>query len=148
MISSNGRVVMVHVDMAVQIGRVEAMLLAQIDYWLERNGRFSGGHFWVYNSMEEWARQLGVSLSAVKRAVLRLEKMGLILRRHMARAPYDRTLSYTICYEKLREMGFTAGRRSLMAKDAADPWDKPWKAENADFADFAAEKDGADKWEM
>ncbi|MBO5650634.1 MAG: hypothetical protein J6O13_08220 [Selenomonas sp.] len=63
--------------------------------------------------------------------------------RHMARAPYDRTLSYTICYEKLREMGFTAGRRTLSAREAADPWDKPWATENEDFA---MEKDGADKW--
>lgn len=144
MIRGNGRVVMVHVEMAARIGRIEAMLLAQIDYWLERSGRFVDGHFWVYNTMGEWARQLGVSESAIKRAAQRLEKQGLILRRHLARAPYDRTLSYTICYEKLREMGFAAGRRSLSAKASADPWDRPLAA----YGDFADGEDGADTWVM
>lgn len=133
-------------DMAVKIGRVEALLLAQIDYWLERTHNFVSGHFWVYNTMAEWGRQLGVSESAVKRAAAHLEQLGLIERRRLNRFAYDRTLSYTICYEKLREMGFHAGRRSRTARETADPWDKPW--------DFAAEgegeqeRTGADKWAM
>ena len=77
MIRGNGRVVMVHVEMAAQIGRMESMLLAQIDYWLERSGHFVDGHFWVYNTLEEWARQLGVSGSAIKRAAQSLESRGL-----------------------------------------------------------------------
>jgi hypothetical protein len=145
MIRGNGRVVVVHVEMAAQIGRMESMLLSQIDYWLERSGHFVDGHFWVYNTLEEWARQLGVSGSAIKRAAQSLEKQGLILRRHLARAPYDRTLSYTICYERLREMGFSAGRRSLSARESADPWDRPLAAV---YGDFAEGEDGADKWVM
>jgi hypothetical protein len=118
------------------------MLLAQIDYWLERSGHFVDGHFWVYNTLEEWARQLGVSGSAIKRAAQSLEKQGLILRRHLARAPYDRTLSYTICYERLRGMGFSAGRRSLSARESADPWDRPFTA----VCGVDEGEDGADKW--
>lgn len=146
MIGGTRQVILLHVDMAAKIGRVEALLLTQIDYWLERTHNFVSGHFWVYNTMAEWSRQLGVSESAVKRAAARLEKMGLIERRRLNRFAYDRTLSYTICYEKLREMGFEAGRRSLAAQEMADPWDKPW--------DFAAEcgtgneRTGADKWAM
>ena len=142
MIRGNGRVVVVHVEMAAQIGRMESMLLAQIDYWLERSGHFVDGHFWGYNTLEEWARQLGVSGSAIKRAAQSLEKQGLILRRHLARAPYDRTLSYTICYERLREMGFSAGRRSLSARESADPWDRPFTA----VCGVDEGEDGADKW--
>ena len=136
MIAAGGHVVMLHVEVAAQVGRLEAMLLAQIDYWLERTNNFAYGHFWVYNTMAEWGRQLGVSESAVKRAALHLEEMGLIKRCRRNKAPYDRTLSYTICYQKLREMGFAAQRRSEAMRAAEDPWDKPWTADAANGADF------------
>lgn len=148
MIATKGRVVLVHVDMAVKLGRVEAMLLSQLDYWLERKGRFDEGHFWVYNTMAEWGRQLGVSESGIKRAVLHLEKLGLILRRRMNRLGYDRTLSYTICYEKLQEMGFAARWRSPAEQEADDPWDRPWDEQMLDFSARQDERDGGIKWQI
>lgn len=142
--AAKDRVVVLHLDLAARIGRTEALLLAQIDYWLERSHKFSGGRFWVYNTLEEWGRQLGVSASRVKQAARRLEEMGLIERRRLNRAPYDRTLSYTICYGKLREMGFAAGRRAA-APAKADPWDMPLgEAECGGLG--AIERTGADKW--
>lgn len=138
------RVVVLHLDLAARIGRTEALLLAQIDYWLERSHKFVAGRFWVYNTLDEWGRQLGVSASRVKQAARRLEEMGLIERRRLNRAPYDRTLSYTICYGKLREMGFAAGRRAT-APAKADPWDMPLGEAERGGLD-AIERTGADKW--
>ena len=133
MIEKKGeRVALYHVDLAARIGRSEALLLAQIDYWLERTHKFVAGDFWVYNTLPEWARQLGLSPSQVKVAAARLEKMGLINRRRLNRTRYDRTFSYTICYAKLREMGFSAGRRAALWQEpgrGGDPWDKPGQAE-------------------
>ena len=148
MIGSKGRIVLVHVDMALKIGRIEAMLLSQIDYWLERKGRLVDGHFWVYNTMAEWGRQIGVSESGIKRAVHNLEKLGLIQRRCMNHHGYDRTMSYTICYEKLQEMGFAGKRRSLAEQEAADPWDKPWVEQDGYFTGQENERTGEAQWLM
>lgn len=136
-------VVVLHVDVADKIGMLEALLLAQIDYWVERSHRYKDGHFWVYNTLAEWGRQLSLSPWQVKRAANHLEKLGLIKRRRLNPVPYDRTHSYTVCYEKLREMGFTAGRRGILAREAGDPWDKP-----LEDRDFWQERSGADKWAM
>ena len=134
-VTDRKKVLVLRLDLAEQVGRTEALLLSQIDYWLERTHHFAAGRFWVYNRVADWAAQLGISVSRAKEAARSLERQGLILRRHMGRHPYDRTLSYTICYERLREMGFTAGRqgawgRELMgqAKRAADVWDRPLSA--------------------
>lgn len=145
-----GGVVRLYVDMAAKIGLAEALLLSQIDYWLERTHRFVSGHFWVYNTLEEWGRQLSLSPYQVKKAACHLEKMGLIERRRLNRAAYDRTLSYTICYDRLREMGFGAGRRGVIMKaEGIDPWDRP--ESDGDFAGAVLadeERTGADKWAM
>ena len=125
----NNRVVLLRLDMAEKIGRLEAMLLSQIDYWLEHTHNFADGRFWVYNTESEWGRQLGVSAASVKRAAARLEKQGLILRRRLNGKAYDRTLSYSICYEKLRDLGFRAGRRGFwQLPDKVSVWDRPAEA--------------------
>ena len=128
------KVLVLRLDLAQQIGRTESLLLSQIDYWLEHTHNFAQGYFWVYNSLGDWAQQLGISASRVKLAAANLERQGLIIRRRLSRRPYDRTFSYTICYERLREMGYAAGRRGNFGRElaakSADPWDKPWEAED------------------
>lgn len=128
------KVLVLRLDLAQQIGRTEALLLSQIDYWLEHTHNFAQGRFWVYNSVAAWAEQLGLSESRTKLAAASLERQGLILRRRLSRRPYDRTFSYTICYDRLREMGYAAGRRGNFGRELADrkadPWDKPWAAED------------------
>ena len=120
------RIVVLRLDVAEKVGRLEALLLSQIDYWLERTHHFYQGRFWVYNTEAEWGRQLGVSVASIKRAAASLEKQGLILRTRLNGKAYDRTLSYTICYEKLRAWGFTAGRRGVIAREKpAVVWDRP-----------------------
>ena len=128
------QLILLRVDLAAKVGRVEALFLSQLDYWLERTHNFYDGRFWVYNTEAEWARQLGVSVSSIHRASLELEKQGLILRQRHNRIAYDHTLSYSICYERLRELGFEAGRRVFVSgheKINSDPWDKP-----ADFGEM------------
>jgi hypothetical protein len=133
-VTDRKKVLVLRLDLAQQIGRNEALLLSQIDYWLERTHNFAQGRFWVYNSVAAWAKQLGISVGRVKLAASNLELQGLILRRRLSSHPYDRTFSYTICYERLRQMGYEAGRQGNFGRELAggkaDPWDKPWAAEN------------------
>ncbi len=128
------QLVLLRVDLAAKVGRVEALFLSQLDYWLERTHNFYDGRFWVYNTEAEWARQLGVSVSSIHRASLHLERKGLILRQRHNRIAYDHTLSYSICYDQLRELGFEAGRRGFVSghgKAEPDTWDRP-----ADFGEM------------
>lgn len=128
------QLILLRVDLAAKVGRVEALFLSQLDYWLERTHNFYDGRFWVYNTEAEWARQLGVSVSSIHRASLELEKQGLILRQRHNRIAYDHTLSYSICYDHLRKLGFEAGRRAFVSGHGGtehDPWDKP-----ADFGEM------------
>ena len=135
----NRRVVVLHLDMAEKIGRLEALLLSQIDYWLERTHHFARGRFWVYNTEAEWGRQLGVSAASIKRAAASLERQGLILRTRLNGKAYDRTLSYSICYERLRDLGFRAGRRGFFGvTEKADSWDRP--EEDGVFGDGQEDK--------
>lgn len=122
------QLVLLRLDLAGMVGRTEALLLSQLDYWLEHTHNFAAGRFWVYNTEAEWARQLGVSKASIRRACRHLEEQGLIMRARHNRNAYDRTFSYSLCYERLREMGFAAGRRGIVSvhKDGgADPWDRP-----------------------
>ena len=131
------QVLLLRVDLAAKIGRVEALLLSQLDYWLERTYHFHDGRFWVYNTEAAWAGQLGVSVSSIHRASQHLEQQGLILRKRYNRRAYDQTLSYSLCYDTLCKLGFPAGRQGVVAgtgKTAEDPWDRPLSA-----MDFYAE---------
>ncbi|SDP42043.1 hypothetical protein [Selenomonas ruminantium] len=129
MISSNPKqVLLLRTDLAAKVGRVEALLLSQLDYWLERTHNFAAGRFWVYNTEAEWARQLGVSVSSIHRASQSLERQGLIVRQRHNRLAYDQTLSYSVCYDALGRLGFPGGRRGFVAGQetpSADPWDRP-----------------------
>ncbi|SHK49276.1 hypothetical protein SAMN05216582_105128 [Selenomonas ruminantium] len=118
--------IILRLDLAAKVGRTEALLLSQLDYWLGHTHNFAQGRFWVYNTEAEWGRQLGVSSSSIKRAAAHLEKMGLIVRARHNRSAYDRTLSYSLCYDKLRALGIDARpQERLGQKPGADPWDRP-----------------------
>lgn len=127
--------VILRLDLAAKVGRTEALLLSQLDYWLGHTHNFAQGRFWVYNTEAEWGRQLGVSASSIKRAAAHLEALGLIVRARHNRSAYDRTLSYSLCYDKLQALGIEARPQAGVASRAdADPWDSP---------DFGPDEGGA-----
>ena len=134
MIQSNPeQLLLLRVDLAERVGRVEALFLSQLDYWLERTHNFAEGRLWVYNTEAAWARQLGVSVSSIHRATLRLEQQGLIVRQRHNRRSYDQTLSYSLCYDALGRLGFPAGRSGFVyghGKAVPDAWDRPLVAED------------------
>lgn len=35
----------------------EAAVLQQIHYWIEKKQNYRDGHYWVYNSLEDWTKQ-------------------------------------------------------------------------------------------
>ncbi|RFU61092.1 conserved phage C-terminal domain-containing protein [Peribacillus glennii] len=89
-------------SLALEIGLNEAMMLQQIHYWLCKSDNWVEGKKWVYNTYQEWNRQLPFwSLNTVKRTVRALEDMGYLISNRFNYSKMDQTKWYTINYEKL-----------------------------------------------
>lgn len=96
--------VMIIPSLAVKIGLNEAVVLQQIHYWLGISKHKIKGRTWVYNTYEEWQKQLPFwSVSTIKRTILSLEMKGLLLSANFNEMKMDKTKWYSIDYEKLQE---------------------------------------------
>ncbi len=92
--------------MAAIIGLNEAIVLQQVHYWIQLNkkeGRnFHEGRYWTYNTYEEWHDQFPFwSKETIKRVFRRLRNMKLIIVDRFNVYQMDRTLWYTIDYDRL-----------------------------------------------
>ncbi len=103
-------------SLAVKIGLNEAIVLQQIHYWLEiikKSGdqsKFVDGHWWVYNTIQQWQQQFPFfSTKTVHRILRKLEDDGLIIGRKFNSQKWDQTKSYTINYERLAQLDDHAG---------------------------------------
>lgn len=71
--------------LAREIGLNEALVLQQINYWIEINKKsgnnYFEGKYWTYNSIRAWQENDFdyMSVDTVKRTFSKLEKMGLVL---------------------------------------------------------------------
>lgn len=86
----------------------EAVILQQLHYWLQRSSNKRDGRTWVYNSMSDWLKQFPwvKSRTTLTRHFDKLKKLGLVLTANYNRAGFDKTIWYSIDYDKLKE--FTA----------------------------------------
>ncbi|MDF5717372.1 MAG: hypothetical protein PUP93_26800 [Rhizonema sp. NSF051] len=67
-------------EIASVVGRTSATILNQIDYWTNtKSGRIIDGIRWFYKTYEEWASELQISISTVRRAIAHLKETGIIL---------------------------------------------------------------------
>jgi DNA-binding MarR family transcriptional regulator len=88
------------------LGKNETKFLKQLMYWsthpnnygIERNEKA-----WIYNTLEDWAKQLVVSKSTIQRAIRLLKSKGLVETSHQATNKYNRILFYSINHEVLDE---------------------------------------------
>ncbi|WP_409300286.1 conserved phage C-terminal domain-containing protein [Peribacillus sp. SCS-155] len=89
-------------SLAMKIGLNEAVLLQQVHYWLTQSPHFAKGRRWVYNTYDEWNRQMPFwSYSTIKRIVNTLEKRGLLISDKFNYSKMDQTKWYTIDYDKV-----------------------------------------------
>lgn len=96
--------VMIIPSLAVKLGLNEAVVLQQIHYWLGISKHNIEGRTWVYNTYEEWQKQLPFwSVSTIKRTIRSLEMLGLLLSDNWNQMKMDKTKWYSIDYEILQE---------------------------------------------
>ena len=89
-------------SLAVEFGVTEALLLQQIHYWLGKADTLHGGKRWTYQTVEQWHAQMPfVSTGAIRRALTKLKKLGIIVVAKLARWKTNRTNYYTLDYSKL-----------------------------------------------
>lgn len=96
--------------LAKEIGLNEALVLQQINYWIEINKKtgknFYDGKYWVYNSMKNWQENDFdyMSIDTVKRTFAKLEKQGYLLIGRFNKDPRDQTKWYSINEKMLEEL--------------------------------------------
>jgi hypothetical protein len=93
-------------QLAVAIGLNEAIVIQQLNYWLQINRRdknnFRDGYYWTYNTYTEWQKQFPFwNERTVRRIFTDLETRGLVISGNFNRLSLDRTKWYRLDYEKL-----------------------------------------------
>ena len=90
-------------SLARAVGLNEAVFLQQLHYWLLATPHLKDSEPWVYNTYEEWHRQLDFwSVATIRRIVGSLEERGLVKSTDRFNASkVDRTKWYTIDYDAL-----------------------------------------------
>lgn len=112
------------VVLAERLGLTRAIIIAQIDYWLERSKNIRNGRTWVYNTYNEWNRQLPMfGNSTIRQAINDLEDLGVLISGNFNTSGYIRTKWYTIEYgHKLIEGSLISSNSDVsMLQDLADP---------------------------
>jgi hypothetical protein len=89
-------------SLAAAVGLNEAIAVQQLHYWLNKTDFCLDGRRWVYNTMQEWHKQLFFwSLKTVDRTFKNLVQMGVVLVANYNRSKIDKTLWYSIDYDVL-----------------------------------------------
>ena len=109
--------IVVNTTLANEIGLNEAIVLQQINYWIEINKRagknYYDGKYWTYNSIKSWHEKnfKFLSVETVRRVFTKLEKSGFIITGNYNKDPRDKTKWYTINDKKLEELYFEVENR-------------------------------------
>jgi DNA-binding Lrp family transcriptional regulator len=79
--------------------KIEVQFLNRLYFWSSHKkgyGIEKEGRVWIYNTLENWSAQLGVSKSSVRRAIKSLQDKGIISSDYLSTNKRNRTLYYSI----------------------------------------------------
>ena len=99
------RIMMFHPFVAKALGLNEAIFLQQLHYWLNRKPHIVEEKSWIYNPYRAWQEQLCfMSENTIKRTIKNLTDKGIVVTANFNKSKFDRTLWYSIDYDKLDEL--------------------------------------------
>lgn len=88
-----------------------AIILGQIHFWLQLKEHhndtrfFKDGRYWVYNSVHKWQETFPCfSAIMIRRKLEKMREMGILITGNFNTMKGDRTLWYTIDYERLNTL--------------------------------------------
>lgn len=92
---------MFNIKIAEKLGMIEAVLLHNIQFWVEKskanNKHFYNDRFWTYNSAKAFAELFPyLSEQQISRALKRLTDEGWLLKDNFNNNPFDRTNWYSL----------------------------------------------------
>jgi DNA-binding Lrp family transcriptional regulator len=73
----------------------DAAVLQQLNYWTPHAKVEYEGRWWVFKTYENWSKEIGISQHQVRRAMDRLEELGVVV----SCTPRGRTKHYLIDYD-------------------------------------------------
>lgn len=98
----------INVELATIIGLNEAIVLQQIEYWIntntiaEKDTVFKNDYYWTYGTIEKWNKQFPFwSYDTIKRTLKKLRDKEILITDNFNEKKYDRTIWYRIDYDKL-----------------------------------------------
>ncbi|HLD96000.1 MAG TPA: hypothetical protein VI959_05140 [Alphaproteobacteria bacterium] len=118
---TNDSVRVVQPKVSKEFGERQAKLLQQVHFWIQNQnnkGTIHNGKKWVYNTYEDWAEQIGVSVASIGRYFYYLKKRGVILSDFLNHRRSERTKYYTINYDRLNEIFGETSEEFHPKKDA------------------------------
>lgn len=119
LITNEEPVMVISPKLAVLLGDADkAIILQQIDYWLDHSNNIRDGHKWVYNSVADWQKQfLWISPSTLTRKLKSLEDQGLLITGNYNKRKFDKTKWYRIDYDEFNkiEKAFSQNDQTIMS---------------------------------
>lgn len=93
-------------SVAVVLGVNEALILQQINYWIQASKNEYDNHFWTFNSYNDWRKQFPFwSKETIGRGIRNLERMGLVISTvGPNKRATDRTKWYRINHDVFEEL--------------------------------------------
>ncbi|MBP1917214.1 putative phage protein (TIGR02220 family) [Lederbergia galactosidilyticus] len=90
-------------SLAIHLGLNESIIIQQLHYWVNSNGKTREGHKWVYNTYEDWQKQFPFwSISTIRRTITKLENADYIIVSNFNKLAIDKTKWYRINYDMLK----------------------------------------------
>lgn len=105
----NTHPLVVNKQLATILGLNEALVLQQVNYWLEDNKKnkrnYYKGRYWTYNTISKWQKEFPFwSILTVKSIFKKLIDMKLIIVDNFNLYQADKMLWYTINYYELERL--------------------------------------------
>ena len=94
-------------SLAVAVGVDKALVLQQIQYWINQqgSGKNIGGEVWIWNTYSQWVTQFPFwTERKIMRLMTELKNDGLVKVKRFNRSNYDNTNFYTINLESLSKL--------------------------------------------
>ena len=106
-----------------EFGRTGAQFINQIHYWIKKKnvGVIHDDKKWIYNTAEEWAKQLLVSTRTVERYINAFLKLGVIKVEKLSSHKSNRTNFLTLNYESLKNLNPKTDKNNHKTFDTFQP---------------------------
>ena len=107
---------------AIILGMEGAAVLQQLHYWLTKSANHRDGKAWVYNTLEGWQKLSfpWMSTTSISRRFKELEKRGLVITGNYNKTKMDKTIWYTIDYEKIAELEKEMSEKSIFQNEKSN----------------------------